>query len=139
MERQKKGNRADRLLQLRKDFSTPKRFVFDIDGVITAPHTSTDYHLAVPNYPMIQVINQLYAKGHEIILFTARGYVTGIDWRSITEQQLAEWGVSYHELHFGKPNADYYVDDRMLDMELLLKLAEQDSASSRENTENKSI
>lgn len=74
---------------------------------------------------MIQVINQLYEAGHEIILFTARGYVTGIDWRTITEEQLSRWGLHYHELHFGKPNADYYIDDRMLDMELLQSLGKR--------------
>jgi dsDNA-binding SOS-regulon protein len=30
--------------------------------------------------------------------------------------------LPYHELHFGKPNADYYVDDKMLDMNDLLEL-----------------
>lgn len=101
-----------------------KRFVFDIDGVITRDGKGTDYTTALPNEPMIRIINDLYEAGNEIILFTARGYVTGIDWRETTQKQLKQWNVHYHELHFGKPNADYYVDDRMLSLNALYKMFE---------------
>ena len=129
-------NRAEaeegRLWQLQKELAAvPKRFVFDIDGVI-AKAGGMDYSLAEPNVPMVQLVNRLYEQGHTIILLTARGYVTGMDWREVTERQLAKWGLKYHELHFGKPNADYYVDDRMLDMGLLLKLAEAEAAVAQE-------
>ena len=70
---------------------------------------------------MIDIINKLYDMGNHIVLFTARGYVTGIDWSSVTKEQLSKWGLKYHELHFGKPNADYYVDDRMLPVDFLYK------------------
>ena len=56
--------------------------------------------------------------------------MTGIDWREVTEKQLSDWGLSYHELHFGKPNADYYVDDRMLDMNVLLEMGEKEDEGS---------
>ena len=32
---------------------------------------------------------------------------------------MQRWGLKYHELIFGKPNADYYIDDKMLDMKFL--------------------
>lgn len=99
-----------------------KRFVFDIDGVIAKLQKNNDYALAEPNTEMIRVINRLYDLGNEIILHTARGYVTGIDWSEITKRQMAGWKLQYHELHFGKPNADYYVDDKMLNMNKLLEL-----------------
>ncbi len=99
-----------------------KRFVVDIDGVIAKLEPKLDYAKAQPNEPMIKVINKLYDMGNEIIIFTARGYVTGKDWEKVTKEQFARWGLKYHELHFGKPNADYYVDDKMLDMNLLLEL-----------------
>ena len=98
------------------------RFVFDIDGVIAKLQPKNEYHLAEPDREMIRAINQLYDMGNRIILLTARGYVTGIDWRSITEKQLKEWGLNYHELYFGKPNADYYIDDKMIDMNYLKDL-----------------
>ncbi len=118
------------LLQEELKHTSPKRFVFDIDGVITEPNGGMDYQAARPNKKMIQAINRLYQQGHEIVLFTARGYVTGIDWREVTEKQLSDWKVNYHELHFGKPNADYYVDDRMLDMKILLEMGEDGDETS---------
>lgn len=99
-----------------------KRFVFDIDGVIAKLQPDNDYSLAEPNLDMIRVINKLYTMGNTIILLTARGYVTGIDWSDVTKRQLKDWGVSYHELHFGKPNADYYIDDKMIDMYKLMDI-----------------
>jgi hypothetical protein len=45
---------------------------------------------------------------------TARGSGTGIDWRKKTEEQLEAWGVKYHQLWFGKPSADIYIDDKTI-------------------------
>lgn len=98
-----------------------KTFVFDIDGVIATLRESLDYDQAGPNDKMIRIVNKLYDLGNRIVLFTARGYVTKIDWRAVTEKQMNAWGVKYHELHMGKPNADYYVDDKFLDMEFLYR------------------
>ncbi|WP_167730216.1 NAD(P)-dependent oxidoreductase [Terasakiella sp. SH-1] len=95
-----------------------KRFVMDIDGVIATITPGNDYRLCEPITHNIAALNRLYDAGHEIILLTARGYVTAIDWRETTEKQMEKWGVKYHELHLGKPNADYYVDDKMLSLEM---------------------
>ena len=32
--------------------------------------------------------------------------------RDLTEKQLEKWGVKYHELLFGKPHADVFIDDK---------------------------
>lgn len=98
-----------------------KRFVFDIDGVIALKREDLDYAHAEPNVKMIDIVNKLFHWGNEIILFTARGYVSGMDWKETTEKQMSLWGVRYHELHLGKPNADYYVDDKMLSMDFLYR------------------
>ena len=104
---------------------TGKRFVIDIDGVVTKQQKDiSDYSLAVPNYTMIRAINALYDAGNHITFYTARGFVTGIDWREVTEKQFAEWGLKYHELIFGKPNADYYVDDKFLTFRKFLDMSE---------------
>lgn len=97
------------------------RYVFDIDGVIALFRSDLAYGQAEPNIELINIINHLYSWGNYIVLFTARGYVTKKDWRVLTEKQLQSWGVKYHELHFGKPNADYYIDDKMLDLQTLIK------------------
>jgi CMP-N-acetylneuraminic acid synthetase len=98
-----------------------KQFVFDIDGVIALKREDLDYGQALPNERMIAIVNRLYDMGNRIVLFTARGYVTGIDWRPITEKQMKDWGVKYHELKMGKPNADFYIDDKFLDMNFLYR------------------
>lgn len=94
--------------------SKTKTICCDIDGVIAAIDPANDYNLSKPRGEIITHIRRLYQQGHRIILFTARGTMTGIDWRAVTEKQMKEWGVPYHELHFGKPAADYYIDDRAL-------------------------
>lgn len=108
--------------QYLKIVSGKKRFVFDIDGVIAKLQENNDYAVSEPNNKMIKIVNYLYELGNEIILFTARGYVTGIDWSEITKNQMKKWGVKYTNLYFGKPNADYYVDDRMISIEELYDL-----------------
>ncbi len=111
--------RAEAFLKISQGNRT---FVFDIDGVVAKIQKDLDYALSEPNDKMIHIINQLYGYGNKIVLFTARGYVTGKDWTQITKKQMERWGVKYHELKFGKPNADYYVDDKMLSLEMLYAL-----------------
>ena len=90
-------------------------YCFDIDGTLC---TNTDgaYEQAVPLPEVIALVNGLGAQGHRILLYTARGATTGIDWRGLTEQQLSSWGVQYHQLYMGKPTADLYVDDRAINV-----------------------
>ena len=38
---------------------------------------------------------------------------------------MVEWGVKHHELAFGKPAADYYIDDKALLMQDVSTLARQ--------------
>jgi len=86
-------------------------YCFDYDNVICDTE-GTDYENAVPKEENIRKINALYYGGCHITIFTGRGSVSGIDWRSLTEKQLSVWGVNYHELIFGKPNYDIFIDDK---------------------------
>ena len=54
--------------------------------------------------------------GHTILIHTARGALTGIDWTKVTLKQLSVWGVKYHSLIMGKPFADYYIDDKAINV-----------------------
>lgn len=46
---------------------------------------------------------------------SARGSVTGVDWRAQTEAQLRAWGVHYHVLRTGvKFFGDVYIDDKAM-------------------------
>ncbi len=98
-----------------------KAFCFDIDGIIATLTPDNDYSKAHPIQDTIEIINKLYDSGNKIYLHTARGYVTGIDWSTITKNQMNDWGVRHHELVFGKPGADYYIDDKMISLEDLKK------------------
>lgn len=93
-----------------------KTFCFDLDGTLCT-NTHGEYESAQPFAWAINRVNELARAGHRIIIFTARGATTGIDWSDVTKQQLAQWGVSYDQLQMGKPGADVYVDDRALHME----------------------
>lgn len=85
-------------------------YCFDIDGVI-CDTKGMDYENAVPKEDNIKKINTLYEQGIYIKMYTGRGAVSRIDWRGVTEKQLDNWGVKYHELIFGKTPFDVFIDD----------------------------
>lgn len=98
-------------------YSTPrgKTFCFDIDGVICTVNENNAYDKALPIRSGINMINKLHETNH-VILFTARGSLSGIDWIYKTKKQLENWKVNYDELRFNKPAADYYIDDKMINL-----------------------
>jgi len=85
-------------------------YCFDIDGTICKT-SEANYAESVPYPERITKINRLFESGNEIVFFTARGSTTGIDWEDHTEGQLISWGVKFHRLILGKPQADVFVDD----------------------------
>jgi len=89
-------------------------YCFDIDGTLCTKNDN-DYNEAEPYFDRIKVVNKLYDEGNKIILFTARGAATGIDWVELTKKQVKDWGLKHHELRFGKPHADVFIDDRAQD------------------------
>jgi carbamoyl-phosphate synthase large subunit len=91
-----------------------KTYCIDIDGTLCTE--MCEYKDAKPIVKVIKKINELYYNNNKIILFTARGYTSKKDWRELTEKQLKEWNVKYNELIFGKPFADYYIDNKAKDI-----------------------
>jgi dTDP-glucose 4,6-dehydratase len=96
-----------------------RTFAFDLDGVIATLVPDNDYRKAVAYPPAVSLVNRLHDAGNHIVIYTARGSQTGIDWTQVTRDQLERWGVLHHELRFGKPAADYYVDDRLISLPTL--------------------
>jgi len=84
----------------------------DIDNTICYTNEG-DYPNSKPNYVNISKVNELY-KDHTIIMWTARGTMTGLNWFMLTQKQLNEWNVKYHELRMGKPAFDILIDDKTL-------------------------
>ncbi len=93
----------------------------DIDETICLSPSDRDYSKAKPIEKNIKKINNMYDNGNKIVYWTARGTGSGICWRAITEQQFAEWGVKYHELHFGKPIYDLFIDDKNINSNTFFK------------------
>ncbi len=89
------------------------RYCIDIDATICHT-TGTDYELAVPIREAIEEVRRLKSLGHYIIFLTARGSGSGVNHEALTKKQLDLWGAPYDELHFGKPFADFYVDDKAI-------------------------
>lgn len=87
------------------------RYCFDIDGTICT-NTDGEYQNAIPYADRIQKIRSLILDGNEVFFMTARGSETGIDWSDLTTNQLREWGLPESKIFFGKPSADFYVDDK---------------------------
>lgn len=75
------------------------------------------YNLATPYEKNIAKINKHYDEGHKIVYWSARGSVSGLDWRELTEQQLKTWGAKYHELSFDKPSFDVLYDDKAFNLD----------------------
>ena len=84
----------------------------DIDETICEGGSPSDYSIAKPKSHIISQINVLYDTGNRITYWTARGAISGIDWRNVTEQQLNTWGAKYHELRMDKPPFDLFIDDK---------------------------
>lgn len=87
-------------------------YYIDIDDTICTLTAPLDYASAEPIQKAVDKVNKLYEEGHTVIFWTARGTVSGKDYRSLTEWQLNNWGVKYHELKLGKPAYDVFIDDK---------------------------
>ena len=106
-----------------------KRIIVDFDDTISLT-TTRDWKNAVPILPVINKINNLYDKGWEVWIVTARGQLSckgdfkeaDKKYRTIIETWLKKYGVKYHELHFEKYLASYYVDDKSLSPEEFVNL-----------------
>ena len=98
-----------------------KRIIVDFDDTI-ATTTTRDWDTAIPHWDVINKMNNLYDKGWEVWIVTARGQLSCKgDWakadkkyRKIIEEWLANHSVKYHKLKFEKYLASYYIDDKAM-------------------------
>ena len=99
------------ILKQKMENSSKQIFVIDLDGTICT--SEKDYSKCKPIKHRIEQLNELYDRGHTIIIDTARGSKTGIDHTKLIEFQLSRWGVKYHKMRCGvKFFGTHYVDDR---------------------------
>lgn len=86
----------------------------DIDETICKTPNTRDYNKSRPIKEAINKINSYYDRGDTIVYWTARGTGSGIDWEEVTVSQLNRWGAKYHDIKFGKPVYDVFIDDKNL-------------------------
>lgn len=92
-----------------------KVYCFDLDGTLCTQTYGGKYAEAQPIRKAIEEVNRLFDEGCKIIIDTGRGSSSGIDWKSLTCEQLESWGLRYHELHVGrKISADVFIDDKSI-------------------------
>jgi len=96
------------------------RICFDLDNTLVSyPQISKDYTSVKPIIKNINFLRYLKKCGHTIIIYTARRMKTshsniGIvnkDIGKITFETLEKFNIPYDEIYFGKPYADFYIDD----------------------------
>ena len=107
---------------VKKDYEF-KTIVVDIDDTISFT-INREFDKSKPNVDVINKINELHDRGWKIIIFTARGAKSckTIEERiakydAVTRSWLDANHVLYDDVIFGKPNADYYVDDKNMSID----------------------
>jgi len=103
-----------------KHLSTPLRICFDLDNtLVTHPSIKEDYSSVLPIQRNIDYLKLLKCLGHTIIIYTARRFRTHkgnvgavvADIGKVTFDTLDKFDIPYDEIFFGKPYAQYYIDD----------------------------
>lgn len=100
-----------------------KRICFDLDNtLVTFPTIRNDYTSVKPIEKNINFLKYLKRFGNTIIIYTARRMKThngnigkiNSDIGKITFETLDKFNIPYDEIYFGKPYADFYIDDLAL-------------------------
>jgi len=103
-----------------KDRSEPLRICFDFDNTLVSyPTIKGDYSTVKPITKNIKFLRLLKDLGHTIIVYTARrmrthgGNVGKVvaDISQVTLDTLDKFNIPYDEIYFGKPYANFYIDD----------------------------
>jgi quercetin dioxygenase-like cupin family protein len=107
-----------------------KKYFIDLDNTLCKT-TNSDYPNSTPIKERIDYVNQLKTNGNHITIWTARGSTSGIDHRELTIQQLQEWNVLYDELKMGKPDYDFYYDDKSFHIDSILPIPDNKSTKTK--------
>lgn len=86
------------------------KLVIDLDGTICSEEKQFSRAMAVPIEGAINALKMMKARGYTIIIYSARTwaeYEMTVDW-------LGRHGATYDQLVLGKPQGDYWIDDRAL-------------------------
>ncbi|MEZ3145193.1 hypothetical protein [Halobaculum sp. MBLA0143] len=94
----------------------PARIAVDVDKTLTTGEGAPWWEDALAadlNERVAEIVDELYSRGHTILIWTAR------PWRVADE--TAGWltgnGVRYHGLRMEKGSSDVYLDDKAVNVE----------------------
>ena len=96
------------------------RICFDLDNtLVTYPKIKNDYTSVEPIIKNINFLKYLKKMGNTIIIYTARKMKTHdgnigkslCEIGKITFETLCNFDIPFDEIYFGKPYADFYIDD----------------------------
>lgn len=115
-----------------KHLASSLRICFDLDNtLVTHPTIPGDYTSVLPIQRNIDYLKLLHRLGHTIIIYTARRFRTHkgnvgaivADIGKVTFDTLDKFEIPYDEIFFGKPYAQYYIDDLAVNANLSLDKA----------------
>ena len=110
----------------------------DIDNTICTTENSigeNKYNFSAPIQERIAKVNKLYEEGNTITYWTARGSESGNNYEDITKESLAQWGCKYHNILFGKPVYDKYIDDKSFNVDSYWPLEKAKTESKKHTCE----
>lgn len=87
-------------------------YAVDLDGVLCEIAINTPVKDHVPIIHNVTKVNQLYDQGHTVIIHTSRRE----NLRTSTELWLNKYGVKFQALVMNKLKADFYIDDRNIEI-----------------------
>ena len=102
------------------NFLKPLRICFDFDNTLVSfPEKEKDYTTVKPIEKNINFLRYIKSLGHTIIIYTARRMKTHngntgkvlADAGKITFETLEKFNIPFDEIYFGKPYANFYIDD----------------------------
>lgn len=100
-----------------------KRVCFDLDNtLVTFPKVYGDYTTVEPIEKNIRMAQYIKKLGNTIIIHTARRMKTHngnvgkllLDIGKITFDTIEKYNIPCDEIYFGKPDADFYIDDKAI-------------------------
>jgi hypothetical protein len=82
-----------------------KRYVFDLDNTLCITSKDSngkwDYRKSTPIKDRIEKVNKLFQEGNYIIIETARGSSSKIEWYDFTKKQIESFGLKFNEQRSG--------------------------------------
>jgi uncharacterized HAD superfamily protein len=87
------------------------KIVIDLDGTICTEEKQFSRSLATPITGASESLKSLKADGHIIIIYSARTwaeYEMTVEWLMLND-------IPYDQLILGKPQGDFWVDDRAIE------------------------